>query len=256
METESRRSLRARENHGGSEVTEVEDLDEAMGNTDGSASEESEGDPTYDVLEETRLSLSKISIKKSRKRFSEEKEPDSDGELESMDLEVPELNQKEKKCFEKVEMIIRDGQLEKLKVDECKVYLRKYGLRLIGNKDVLIARLREHLEVMDGGGEKRYPISSFVFDCKGDACTGDVVMFEQNVYDMYSIASRSATGPPCGTRTVVGRIVKESYGAAKQQHTFTIEVLWSKGEKPLPPMHPLLIKGRNLYRIKTMRQIA
>ncbi|KAK1309205.1 Zinc finger CCCH domain-containing protein 62 [Acorus calamus] len=182
-----------------------------------------------------------------------------------MDLEIPELNQKEKKCFEKVEMIIRggfgssfvsplDGQLEKLKVDECKVYLRKYGLRLIGNKDVLIARIREHLEVMDGGGEKRYPISSFVFDCKGDACTGDVVMFEQNVYDMYSIASRSATGPPCGTRTVVGRIVKESYGAEKQQHTFTIEVLWSKGKKPLPPMHPLLIKGRNLYRIKTMRQ--
>ncbi|KAK1309204.1 hypothetical protein QJS10_CPA09g00051 [Acorus calamus] len=68
METEGRRSLRARENHGGSEVTEVEDLDEAMGNSDGSASEESEGDPTYDVLEETRLSLSKISIKKSRKR--------------------------------------------------------------------------------------------------------------------------------------------------------------------------------------------
>ncbi|KAL6585220.1 hypothetical protein OROMI_004509 [Orobanche minor] len=33
-----------------------------------------------------------------------------------------------------------------------------------------------------------------------------------------------------------------------------IEVLWSKGEKPLPPLHPLLIKGRNLYRLKTMRQ--
>ncbi|XP_065867924.1 zinc finger CCCH domain-containing protein 62-like isoform X2 [Euphorbia lathyris] len=89
---------------------------------------------------------------------------------------------------------------------------------------------------------------------EGDACKGDVVMFEQNVYEMFSIASRSASGPPCGTRIVVGRIVKESYGAAKQQHTFTIEVLWSKGEKPLPPLHPLLIKGRNLYRLKTLRQ--
>lgn len=38
----------------------------------------------------------------------------------------------------------------------------------------------------------------------------------------YSIASRSAIGPPCGKRLVVGRIVKESYGAAKQQHTFTV----------------------------------
>ncbi|KAB1218325.1 Zinc finger CCCH domain-containing protein 62 [Morella rubra] len=89
---------------------------------------------------------------------------------------------------------------------------------------------------------------------QGDACTGDVVMFEQNVYEMFNIASRSAGGPPSGTRTVVGRIVKESYGAAKQQHTFTIEVLWSKGDKPLPPLHPLLIKGRNLYRLKTLRQ--
>lgn len=34
--------------------------------------------------------------------------------------------------------------------------------------------------------------------------------------------SRSATGPPCGKRIVAGRIVKESYGAAKQQHTFTV----------------------------------
>ncbi|XP_057821282.2 uncharacterized protein LOC131033973 isoform X2 [Cryptomeria japonica] len=89
---------------------------------------------------------------------------------------------------------------------------------------------------------------------EGDACTGDIVMFEQKVYEMYSIASRSATGPPIGTRCVVGRIVKESYGAAKQQHTFTIEVLWSKGEKPLPPLHPLLIKGRNLYKLQTVRQ--
>lgn len=31
-----------------------------------------------------------------------------------------------------------------------------------------------------------------------------------------------ASGPPCGKRIVAGRIVKESYGAAKQQHTFTV----------------------------------
>lgn len=29
-------------------------------------------------------------------------------------------------------------------------------------------------------------------------------------------------GSPLGRRTVAGRIVKESYGAAKQQHTFTV----------------------------------
>ncbi|EEF33201.1 hypothetical protein RCOM_0684740 [Ricinus communis] len=150
--------------------------------------------------------------------------------------------------------LVAAGKLEKLKVEQCKVYLRKNGLRLTGNKDTLIQRIKEHQEILNGGGEKKYPLSSFVLNCKGDACMGDVVMFEQNVYEMYNIASRSASGPPCGTRIVAGRIVKESYGAAKQQHTFTIEVLWSKGEKPLPPLHPLLIKGRNLYRLKTMRQ--
>ncbi|KAK2979493.1 hypothetical protein RJ640_008377, partial [Escallonia rubra] len=165
-----------------------------------------------------------------------------------------DLDEKEQKSFEGVQKIIEAGQLEKLKVDQCKVYLRKHGLRLTGNKDILTGRIKEHLDIMNGGGEKKYPMSSFVLNCKGDACTGDTVMFEQNVYEMFNIASRSASGPPCGTRIVAGRIVKESYGAAKQQHTFTIEVLWSKGEKPLPPLHPLLIKGRNLYRLKTVRQ--
>ncbi|XP_031400417.1 zinc finger CCCH domain-containing protein 62-like [Punica granatum] len=80
-------------------------------------------------------------------------------------------------------------------------------------------------------------------------------MFQQNVYhDQFNLASRSANGPPIGKRIVAGRIIKESYGSAKQQQTFTIEVLWSKGEKPLPPLHPLFIKGRNLYRFNTMRQ--
>jgi hypothetical protein len=34
-----------------------------------------------------------------------------------------------------------------------------------------------------------------------------------------------------------------------------IEVLWSTGVKPLPAMYPLLIKGRNLYRLRTLRQV-
>ncbi|KAL0441330.1 UNVERIFIED_CONTAM: Zinc finger CCCH domain-containing protein 62 [Sesamum radiatum] len=145
--------------------------------TDAEYSDDSQEDPTFDVLEETRLAFSNLSFK------------------------------------------------------------RKIKTRIV-----------------NGDGEKKYPASSFVLNCKGDACMGDIVMFEQNVYEAFNIASRSANGPPCGTRVVAGRIVKESYGAAKQQHTFTIEVLWSKGEKPLPPLHPLLIKGRNLYRLKTMRQ--
>ncbi|KAF8393665.1 hypothetical protein HHK36_021911 [Tetracentron sinense] len=220
----------------------------------GYGSSDSDEDPTYNILEETRSGLSKLSIKKSKCRIPMEIDLGSEGEPDDVDIQVPKLNENDEKSYEKVETIIQAGQIEKLKVEQCKVYLRKNGLRLTGKKDTLIERIREHTGIINGGGEAKYPVSSFVLNCKGDACTGDVVMFEQNVYEMFSIASRSATGAPCGTRIVVGHIVKESYGAAKQQHTFTIEVLWSKGEKPLPPLHPLLIKGRNLYRLKTMRQ--
>ncbi|XP_061341815.1 uncharacterized protein LOC133288121 isoform X2 [Gastrolobium bilobum] len=61
-------------------------------------------------------------------------------------------------------------------------------------------------------------------------------------------------GRRMGNRTVAGRVVKESYGAAKQQHTFTVEVMWSSGVRRLPPLFPLLVKGRNLYKQKTYRQ--
>ncbi|KAK8930975.1 Zinc finger CCCH domain-containing protein 62 [Platanthera zijinensis] len=221
-------------------------------------SDDSDDDPSFDVVEETRSALSALSLKKPRSRKCKvvDENLESESEIDAVESEIPKLDEKDEKSFEKVEDLIKaGGDLGKLKVDQCKLYLRKYGLRLTGKKSVLVSRIQEHRDIIDGRGEKKYPPESFLLNCKGDACLGDVVMFEQNVYEMFSIASRSATGPSCGTRTVAGRIVKESYGAAKQQHTFTIEVLWSKGVKPWPPLHPLLIKGRNLYRIKTMRQM-
>ncbi|URE36102.1 zinc finger CCCH domain-containing protein [Musa troglodytarum] len=198
---------------------EEEEEEEGELDCDSCGTDDSEEDPTFDVVEETRLALSSIALEKSKSRKT--RKGDGENGSDRPLVEIPELDAKDRKCFEVVEKLIKDGQMEKLKVDQCKVYLRKYGLRLTGKKDTLIGRIREHLEIRDGGGERKYPISSFVVNCKGDACTGDVVMFEQNVYEMFSIASRSATGPPCGTRLVAGRIVKESYGAAKQQHTFT-----------------------------------
>ncbi|KAL4286357.1 hypothetical protein HN51_054174 [Arachis hypogaea] len=212
----------------------------------GSYCDDFEGDPCYEETENkfSYLSLSP-STNKAKARVVDGTNP------QEIEITTPAFNEAN---FERVERLIKGGMLERLKVDECKLYLRKNCLRLSGNKDVLVQRIKEHLQIINGGGERKYPPSSFVLDCKGDACTGDVVLFEQNVYEMFNIASRSASGPSCGKRTVAGRIVKESYGTAKQQHTFTIEVLWSKGEKPFPPLHPLLIKGRNLYRLKTLRQ--
>ncbi|KAG0451683.1 hypothetical protein HPP92_026039 [Vanilla planifolia] len=228
---------------------------EEIASVDSECLDNSDDDPSFDIIEETRSAFSKISFKKPRGRNGNvDAGTESELGMEQIGDGTQKMDKEEGKCFEKVQQLVKGGDFEKLKLDQCKMYLRKHGLRLTGNKSVLIARIREHQEIIDGCGLKKYPPESFVLNCKGDSCVGDVVIFEQNVYEMFSIASRSATGPSCGTRTIAGRIVKESYGVAKQQHTFTIEVLWSEGVKPLPPLYQLLIKGRNLYRIKTMRQ--
>ncbi|KAF8063899.1 hypothetical protein N665_1178s0012 [Sinapis alba] len=148
---------------------------------------------------------------------------------------------------DKVTRVLTAGSdlMKSLNVKECKAYLRKHGLRLTGTKPVFIERILEHSRIKDGSGQSLYPISSFSINCKGDVCKGDTVLFTQKV---------KGSGKIMGRRTVAGQVVKESYGTAKQQHTFTIEVLWCEGMQKLPPLYPLLVKGRNLYRLMTMRQ--
>ncbi|KAH0851762.1 LOW QUALITY PROTEIN: hypothetical protein HID58_094486 [Brassica napus] len=143
---------------------------------------------------------------------------------------------------DKVTRLLTAGSdlMKSLNVTECKAYLRKHGLRLSGTKPVFVERILEHWRIKDGSGESLYPISSFPINCKGDVCKGDTKV--------------KGSGKIMGRRTVAGQVVKESYGTAKQQHTFTIEVLWCEGMQKLPPLYPLLVKGRNLYRLMTMRQ--
>ncbi|KAF9622670.1 hypothetical protein IFM89_032591 [Coptis chinensis] len=195
----------------------------------------------------------------------------------------------DKALYDHIVQLLKGGHhLELLKLEECKVYLRKHGLRLTGTKEVCIQRIQEHWRIKDGMGEQLYPRSSFSINCTGDVCKCDVVVFTQRVLgSMYIrvsiifvaceafwclmsdpkpvsfvlklvISNRfdkvTRNGNLLGKRTIAGRVVKESYGAAKQQHTFTVEVLWSKGAKKMPPLAPLLVKGRILYRLKTFRQ--
>jgi len=39
-------------------------------------------------------------------------------------------------------------------------------------------------------------------------------------------------------------------------YVLQVEVLWSTGVRKLPPLSPLLVKGRNLYKQKTYRQVS
>lgn len=83
-------------------------------------------------------------------------------------------------------------------------------------------------------GDTEHPIC-----CTGDCVVGDRVAFERATF------SGSRTRPKfAGFELVIGEIVADSYGADKQQHTFTI--LLADGTKTR-------IKGRNLYANGTFR---
>lgn len=192
-------------------------------------------------------------VEDSDNEEEEEEYDDDDDDNDEEDEEEEEDDGDDESLCNNVICQLKEGSgLDSLNLKECKAYLRKHGLRLAGTKAVCIQRINEHWRIKDGCGEAFYPISTFVINCTGDVCKGDVVMFTQKVYEKFSKVTRH--GRRLGKRTIAGRVVKESYGAAKQQHTFTVEVLWSKGINRLPPLFPLLVKGRNLYKLRTFRQ--
>ncbi|GAU17387.1 hypothetical protein TSUD_232630 [Trifolium subterraneum] len=185
--------------------------------------------------------------------IADDEDDDEEEEDRNEDSESDNSKVDDESLSEKVVTLLQGGKdINSLKLNECKAYLRKHGLRIAGNRAVCIARIKEHWRLKRGSGYTLYPRSSFNINCTGDVCLGDVVLFRQKVYEKFNKVTRH--GRVIGNRTVAGRVVKESYGAAKQQHTFTVEVLWSSGVKKLPPLSPLLVKGRNLYKQKTYRQ--
>lgn len=83
--------------------------------------------------------------------------------------------------------------------------------------------------------------ANYTVCCTGDAVVGDEVRFERATFTGSFRNAKFA-----GFETVTGKIVKDSYGKDKQQHTFTI-ALEGGGD--------LRIKGRNLYANGTYRKL-
>ncbi|MFA5937643.1 MAG: hypothetical protein WC822_07250 [Candidatus Paceibacterota bacterium] len=76
--------------------------------------------------------------------------------------------------------------------------------------------------------------AGYTIECTGDAAQGDEVFFHRATF------SGSFRNPKfSGMETVAGKIVNDSYGASKAQHSFTVEKI--DGEK-------IIIKARNAYR--------
>ena len=87
-------------------------------------------------------------------------------------------------------------------------------------------------------------------NCTGDAVVGDTVWWEEAVWPAYKPRGRFRREAPqlIGLRVLVAKIVRESYGAQKQQHTFSLEVLWAVGTQRPETGSVIKRKGRNLYR--------
>ncbi len=80
----------------------------------------------------------------------------------------------------------------------------------------------------------------FVHDCDSNVCTGDMVFFARPVFTGSFRNAKLA-----GYEYIEARVISDSYGRKKQQHTFTLQ---------RPDGERLLIKGRNLYGIFVLRQ--
>ena len=91
--------------------------------------------------------------------------------------------------------------------------------------------------------------AAFNIPCTGDVCTGDVILFSEGVFGGSYRNARFL-----GQRRIAARVINDSYGATKQQHTFTVEILASDGYEPLTVGTMTTRKGRNVYRNGTLRQ--
>ena len=90
--------------------------------------------------------------------------------------------------------------------------------------------------------------SDFTIDCTGDVVTGDTILFAEAVF------GGSYKKPKfLGERRIIALVTADSYGAAKQQHTFSLNVLWSDGTEALPVGKTTRRKGRNVYGKYTLR---
>lgn len=85
-------------------------------------------------------------------------------------------------------------------------------------------------------------------NCTGDVVAGDTIRFTEAVF------GGSFRSPKfIGDRIIIATVERESYGGAKQQHTFSLKVIESSGTDPLAAGAVARRKGRNIYRNGTER---
>ena len=91
-------------------------------------------------------------------------------------------------------------------------------------------------------------INEFTINCSGDVCAGDIIMFERDIFTgHYKNAKFSHK------QKIIAEVLKDSYGAKKQQHTFTLRIIWDS-DNSYDKDQNIRIKGRVLYRNGVLRR--
>lgn len=89
----------------------------------------------------------------------------------------------------------------------------------------------------------------YTINCSGDVVTGDTIRFTESVFGGSFRKPRYL-----GERTVEAIVIGDSYGAGRQQHTFSLVIVTCEGVDPLTPGTKTTRKGRNVYRNGTVRK--
>lgn len=76
-----------------------------------------------------------------------------------------------------------------------------------------------------------------------DVVTGDMICWTETVFE-----GSYRRAKPVGERKITAIVKRDSYGAAKQQHTFTLEVVECSGRDPIEVGARIWRKGRVIYR--------
>ena len=87
------------------------------------------------------------------------------------------------------------------------------------------------------------------------SATGDVVVGDHVTYDEAVFTGSYRKPKFAGLRSISAIVVKDSYGAGKQQHTFTLLITGSTGIDPLKVGEKVQRKARNVYRNGVSRQL-
>lgn len=77
---------------------------------------------------------------------------------------------------------------------------------------------------------------------------GDTIRWTEAVFSGGSFGRYRRKAAFEGERSIVARVLKESYGAENQQHTFTLEVISAEGVEAPSAGETIRRKGRNIYR--------